>query len=265
MEALATETIRSTETRLFHGGGCPTEWLYDRVDDMAYVAQPPKAFHMVGSAVHAMIEEFLQGNDPFEVWDAWLYAHSEDEREWLDTTKVTKETFPSLVEDTFDTWLKQYRKFYDGLEPFLTEYRLEFETPNGTPVVTTIDAVFRDEASNVYIVDWKTGTSKSGQDMQLHVYEYGMKRMGYPYIEDAWFHYTHLKDPIDYTKSGYPGDEFMARYIDEADRRRKEGPYLPNPSWFSCAYCQHKEACPLYADDAEAAAKAIEEVEVYFA
>lgn len=250
--------IRSTETRTFNGAGCPTEWFWDRVDEAQGVSRKPKAFFKRGEAAHKFIEDVLNGvpiEAAFDDIAEWPNVDPDFEESWIETQKCTKAGIVDEVETISERWRDQYEEYYSEYDLVAAEFELDFHTPKGTWVKTTLDALFKDENGNPVVVDWKFGTSKSGKDMQLYVYWYGLRKMGI--IEDdrwfrGWFHYITYNDPIGYTKSTkYPGDLFVEQYIDEAQFRRLGGPYLPNPEWFSCRYCAHQEVCPLYAEDPE--------------
>lgn len=270
MLAKATSTIRSTETRQFNGNGCPIEWLWDRVDDEMDVTRQPKSWFERGNVGHAIIEALLEGaewDDAMLILTEFLESDVMDE-DWIETSKCTKANFEYEIIGLIDKFVSQYERLYEDYEVVGTEYELVFDTPNGTVVSTTLDALFKDPDGWPVVVDWKLGTSKSGKDMQLYVYWYGLRRLGLV-PDDAWFrgwfHYVTYEDPIGYTHNvAYPGDDFVAAYIDEADKRRKEGPYLPAPDWFSCRYCHHQEVCPLYAEDAEEVWEMIQQIEVRF-
>lgn len=267
----ATGTIRSTETRTFNGAGCPLEWLWDTVDTAMGVERQPKSWYVRGTLAHEFIENVLNGIPESAAWaqlHEWLDHDPLMSVDWMETTKCTKAGLYTELTGVLERWLKQYSELYRELEPVGVEYQLDFETPNGTVVSTTLDALFKDENGHPVVVDWKFGTSKSGQDMQLYVYWYGLRRLGIV-PDDAffrgWFHYVTYEKPLTYTAaSEYPGDEFVETYIDTAEERRRSGPYLPNPTWFSCRYCYHQEVCPLFAEDAKETWETIRDIKVEF-
>lgn len=271
MKAKATATIRSTETRLFNGAGCPTEWLWDRVDEATETTRQPKAWFVRGTKAHEYIEDVLNGIPEAAAWDSlheWFESSPLMEEDWMETTKCTKAGLYTELTSVLEKWGQQYEELYQDLTPVAIEYELNFTTPNGTVVSTTLDALFRDEQGHPVVVDWKFGTSKSGLDMQLYVYWYGLRKLGL-IPEDAyfrgWFHYITYEKPLGYTASTeYPGDHFVETYIDTAEERRRSGPYLPNPTWFSCRYCYHKEVCPLFVEDAVETWEMINEIKVEF-
>ena len=247
-EALANIAIRSTETRTFNGDGCPTEWVWDRVNERYGITPTPRSYFERGTLGHNMIEVDLIGGDPYIAFDEYV----KPEGEWLETTKCTKEDLLYEVDATFTKWQGQLATLeeYEDYLSVDTEVTLECTTPNGTTVSTQADAIFW-FANGPALVDWKLGTSKSGSAMQLFVYWYVMRKSGF--ITDdapfrAWFHYATYNQPIVHIV-GYPGDEFVETYIDEADRARREGPYLPNPDWFRCSQCEWKDKCPLWGGD----------------
>ncbi|KKL63227.1 hypothetical protein LCGC14_2177230 [marine sediment metagenome] len=265
VEALALETIRSTETRQFNGVGCPLEWLYDRVDEAEFIAPQPRSYYERGHLGHAMIGAYLLSGD-IALVDDILEGYVPAEGEWKETSKCTKEGLLDEVKAIFDRWVDQYEEFYTEYISVDTEVLLEVETPNGTLVSTEADAIFINEDGRPTIVDWKLGTSKSGHAIQLYVYWYCMRRLGIAKPSDyfrGWFHYVNYAKPIKMVGE-YPGDEFVEAYIDNAERNRREGPYLPNPTYFDCRYCDHSANCPLFGDDPVEAWNYIKEVEITF-
>ena len=259
MEGLGLRAIRSTETRLFNGDGCTLAWAWERVDEMNGVPQVPRSYFERGTLGHAMIEAHLNGDDPGAIY----LAYEPPAGDWLETTKCTKDGLDAEVKDVYTTWEEQFNRLeeYNDYDTVMTEVVLKCITELGTLVSTEADAIFW-YGDSPAIVDWKLGTSKSGKAMQLYVYWYVARKSGY--IPDdapfrAWFHYPTYKKPIVHITE-YPGDDFVEAYIDNAERNRTTAPYLPNPDWFNCSQCQHKDKCPLWGGDyAETA-----EIEVTF-
>jgi len=248
IEGLANEKIRSTETRLFNGDGCTLAWVWERVDERYGVPQVPRSYFERGTLGHAMIEEYLNTNDDECVADVYQ-SYVPPEGDWLETTKCTKAGILDEVDDVYCAWLEQFQTLeeYKDYASVDTEVVLQCTTDLGTHVSTEADAIFWYEDSPA-IVDWKLGTSKSGKAMQLYVYWYVARKSGW-IPEDApfraWFHYPTYSKPIVHI-TDYPGDTFIEAYIDAAEDRRREGPYLPNPDWFNCSQCQVKDKCPLW-------------------
>ena len=175
--------------------------------------------------------------------------------DWLETTKCTKEGLLDETAEVFEAWREQYERLeeYEGVDYVDCEVKLVTTTPNGTSVSTEADAIFYYGEGGVALVDWKLGTSKSGKAMQLYVYWYVMRKTHRVDLDQpmrAWFHYPTYKKPIVHIKD-YPGDAYVEAYIDEAEKRRVNGPYLPNPEWFNCSQCQVKDKCPLWGGDYE--------------
>ena len=251
-KAQAPHAIRSTDTRIFNGDGCPIEWLHDKVIGFE---PTPRSYFERGTLGHAMIEAELMGFDPWELFDNFELLPGE----WLETSKCTKAGLKDETAAIFERWVDQYvddplNLYHDnGNEPWevSNEVTLECKTPNGTPISTVADAIVWDEDNGPAVVDWKLGTSKSGKAMQLYLYWYCMRKTGL--VEDGdifrgWFHYPTYAKPI--VEIGeYPGDLFVEAYVDEAQAGRLFGPYLPNPDWFRCSQCEHKDVCPLWGGD----------------
>jgi len=250
-EALVMETIRSTDTRIFNGGGCGLEWVWDRVNERYGIESTPRSYYERGTLGHAMIEAYLNDTDVGYVMDDYLPP----EGDWLETTKCTKEGMEQEVWGLYEAWVSQYKSLeeYEGWTNVECEVVLECETPNGTPIRTEADAIFSANGGGVALADWKLGTSKSGMAMQLYLYWYCMRRRGYALSDDpfrAWFHYPSYSKPIVHI-TGYPGDEYIEAYVDYAQEQRLKGPYLPNPDWFRCSQCEWKDKCPLWGGEYE--------------
>jgi len=253
-QATAPLAIRSTDTRIFNGDGCPVEWLHDKV--IGFEATP-RAYFERGTLGHAMIEAELMGFDPWKVFDDYVLP----EGEWLETSKCTKAGVKDEVAGIFERWVEQYDTdklniYWNGgavAYDVSCEVTLECDTPMGTPISTVADAIiWADEGPAV--VDWKLGTSKSGKAMQLYLYWYCMRKLNM--VEDSdefrgWFHYPTYAKPIVFI-DGYPGDQFIEAYVDEAQAGRVYGPYIPNPDWFRCSQCEHHDVCPLWGGDYKA-------------
>ena len=249
VEAIALNAIRSTDTRTFNGGGCTLAWAWERVDDRYGVPRTPRSYFERGTLGHSMIETWLNGGDPISVFDAYVPP----EGDWLETMKCTKANLMEEVAIVYDKWENQYQTLeeYENITEVATEVKLETTTPNGTVVSTEADAIFTYDNGSIALVDWKLGTSKSGLAMQLYVYWYVMRMTGVVDKRDpfrAWFHYATYSKPIVHI-TDYPGDTFVEAYIDNADKNRREGPYLPNPEWFRCSQCEYKPKCPLWGGD----------------
>lgn len=267
----ALKAIRSTETRTFNGGGCPLQTLYEWEAASDGVPLPVISYYVRGNVGHEAIEVSLLTGDPdagYQVIEDFVNKSPLMEEEWIETSKCTKEGIYNELVQIHDRWIDQMFEHYEvqGLTVAYVEALLECETPNGTPLSTTTDAIFLDYGKPV-VVDWKLGTSKSGQDMQLYVYWYIMKKMGLAGEHDefnGWFHYVNYQNPIAFDHLKYPGDKFVEAYVDEAYSRKINGPYLPNPSWFSCTYCRFRDNCPLYDTDPVGAWDYITNIEVNF-
>ena len=265
---LMTPTIRSTETRTFNGDGCPVEWLLETRDFYEGIEREPKSFFVRGTYGHqyiadrlAMIERDTAMQTMLEDLRLFISINPDP---WIETTKCTKEGLEDELVGIAYAWEAQQEEYYREYTVDVVEYPLTFSTPNGSLVMTTIDALFRNEDGRPIIVDWKLGTSKSGKPMQLYVYWYGLKKAGLVSEADffrGWFHYVNYADPIQLV-GDYPGDDMVEAYIDLAFQRRANDVKLPNPEWFSCRYCYYKEECPMYADDPHDAWEYVKSIQV---
>jgi CRISPR/Cas system-associated exonuclease Cas4 (RecB family) len=103
------------------------------------------------------------------------------------------------------------------------------------------------------VIDWKSGSSKSGDDRQLWLYWYGLVMMGVipeDCVFEAYFGYLDHKEIVQ-TTLVYPGHEAMGYFIDEMESRRRGKTYMPVPSW-KCKYCPVYRACPVFEDQHDA-------------
>lgn len=262
--ALGNKAIRSTETRLFNGDGCAVEWAWERVNEMNGIPEIPRSYFERGHLGHAMIEAHLTGDAAADWAHDVLACYVPPEGDWLETTKCTKDGLFDELTVVYSRWLEQFTSLeeYEDYDRVNCEVLLECTTPNGTSVSTEADAIFW-WGDSPAVVDWKLGTSKSGKAMQLYVYWYVMRKSSYignSASFRAWFHYPTYAKPITHI-TDYPGDTFVEAYIDQAEKVRSKGPYLPNPEWFNCSQCQVKDKCPLWGGDWEETRK----IEVVFA
>jgi len=270
--AIAPEQIRSTSTRLFNGDGCPLEWLRTRQAEASGTQLKPKYFFEFGTAGHGMIETYINTGSEDAAWE-WFVSWKETinwDREWFETKNGRVADFNENLETVFAKWKEQYETHYlaDTKSKPRTEVYLSYTLPSGAIASGTIDAVFVNSDEHPYVVDWKLGSSKSGKDMQLYVYWYLLRKNGVV-PESAFFrghfHYVNYSNPIGYTATGrYPGDKFIEDYINHAEKNRRSGTYMPNPSWFSCAYCEYKDSCPLYTNNPSQEWEEIKEIKVIF-
>lgn len=258
-QGLGDAAIRSTETRLFNGDGCAIPWAWERVSEMRGIPEIPRSYYERGTLGHAMIEAHLNGDDAWVLYHAYVLPTGG----WLETTKCTKDGLKEELEAVYVNWQDQFCDLeeYEDYDQVNTEVLLECTTPGGVDVSTEADAIFW-WGDSPAIVDWKLGTSKSGKAMQLYVYWYAARKSGYIPNDAtfrAWFHYATYSKPIVHI-TDYPGDTFIEAYIEQAEKMRREGPYLPNPEWFNCSQCQAKDKCPLWGGDWEET----NEIEVIF-
>jgi len=271
--AIASEQTRSTDTRTFNGDGCPTEWLLEKEAEAKGIPEVPKYFYVFGNVVHGMIDTDIKTGhciDSVEFWvESWFDVNKHImNADWVETKNGRKADFVQKIWETYEKWSSQYDEIYDGWKDDGTEVELSATTQYGDKITSTVDAVMVDDEGRAHVIDWKVGTSKSGKDMQLYVYWYLMRK-NFIVMPDEWFrghfHYVNYSNPIGYTATGkYPGDEFIEEYIRTSEINRKQGAYLPNPSWFSCNYCGHKDECPLFADNPAQAWEDIKNIQVMF-
>ena len=267
--AIADKATRSSDVRLFLGEGCSLDWLLNKVQGAPI--ETPKYFYEFGNIVHEMIEATLNGvagQGVYEIREDYFAESQAYILDWIETKNGRKADLWENIATVYQKWVQHYAEHSEDWEIVQIEQTLEVATPDRTAITSTPDAVFVDPEGYYHVVDWKVGTSKSGKDLQLYIYWYLLRKAGIV-PDDAYFrghfHYVTYANPIGFTAtSRYPGDDFIEAYINASERIRTQGPYLPNPSWFSCAYCAHKEDCPIFSDEPELAWEYIQNINVIF-
>lgn len=154
---------------------------------------------------------------------------------------------------------KDRNHLYDDYSwPPVVEYMVRVPEAPGAALYTEIDAIFVDGPSDrpVAIVDWKSGSSKTAAEAQLHIYRYGLHHEGGWFPEGAgpmvgWFdHLEHNKRQI---VDPYVGDTTVAHWL-TMTRAYKEAMIETNSivatnSYLCKNYNNAKGLCPVCSDD----------------
>ena len=252
-QIVATHTIRSTETRI----ECWMQWFLEK----AYVEEDhtDATYFAIGTATHKAAEMLVRGESyqaaskvMCDYIDDWIIANKDDYV--IETKNRPREGMVESAQNLLKNWhdmvhpdgLFMAAELTDLTWPPEAEILIEFTTPGGTAVRTECDTLYYRDDQPV-VIDWKSGSSKSGDDRQLWLYWYGLVMMGIipeDYVFEAYFGYLDAKEIVQ-TKLVYPGHEAMGYFIDEMESRRRSKTYMPVPSW-KCKYCPVYRACPVF-------------------
>ncbi len=250
---IATPTIRSTETRI----DCWMQWFLEK----AYVEedQTDATYFAIGTATHKAAEMLVRGQTYAQATKAMTdyivewEARTKDQYV-IETRNRPREGMVESAQNLLKNWWDMVHpdgafmaaELTDLSWPPQAEILIEFTTPGGTAVRTECDTLYYRDDQPV-VIDWKSGSSKSGDDRQLWLYWYGLVMMGIipeDYVFEAYFGYLDAKEIVQ-TKLVYPGHEAMGYFIDEMESRRRGKTYMPVPSW-KCKYCPVYRACPVF-------------------
>ncbi len=250
---LATPTIRSTETRI----ECWMQWFLEKAYEEE--DQTDATYFAIGTATHKAAEMLVRGKTYTQAVRAMTdYIDEWEERTKdqyvIETKNRPREGMVESAQNLLKNWwdmvhpdgLFMAAELTDLTWPPQAEILIEFTTPGGTAVRTECDTLYYRDDQPV-VIDWKSGSSKSGDDRQLWLYWYGLVQMGIipeDYEFEAYFGYLEHKEIVR-TTLVYPGHEAMGYFIDEMESRRRSKTYMPVPSW-KCKYCPVYRACPVF-------------------
>lgn len=150
---------------------------------------------------------------------------------------------------------KSRRSYYEAYEwPPQVEYNIEIPSKKDPKLslFTQVDAIFKGGpfGEDIAIVDWKTGGTKHASPSQLHVYRYGLSKLGW-FDEHqtgnvGWFHHADFgaRQIVD----DYIGDDIVAAWIANTylnkERMIENQSITFSPDWY-CNYCRARDACPI--------------------
>lgn len=141
----------------------------------------------MGSICHSTIEDFYNGNIKFEKMlpqfeDGWLTAIEIVDLKFNRNDERKNESIKKKYKENLTHFFKHHNKipYKVILEQFMTAKVGEHVFQG------YIDASYKDEDGNHYIIDWKTSTEYEGKDLeeksgQLVVYAIGLHQRGVPY------------------------------------------------------------------------------------
>jgi len=232
---------------------CGAEWLWSL---LAHKEQKRDNINFdLGTAFHTIPEEVLSGgmdidsaiNHSIHVLDELLARHTGDNPI---TGKRSKN--PNILSRNLFRMGRQWYQDVIVEAPFGdADVAVEYDVVIEGQLRTQLDAMFS-RPGLFDIVDWKSGTSTKADDMQLWIYEYGLRRNGTISDDDTatgWFYFPWHGEWKQ--AAPYPGNLVVAAWLDETLIRKKsmmDTAGTPVPDWY-CDYCAVQESlCPIFND-----------------
>jgi hypothetical protein len=116
---------------------------------------------------------------------------------------------------------------------------------------TDIDAVFPDDDGFI-VVDWKTGARPKADGIQLRIYAWALRQLGYGPCRDALFYHARkgVWQPVE-----VPNTQGEDQYIEQliaATAMTKGDETLalqPRLGWYCNTVCPHQDRCPAFGGD----------------
>lgn len=238
--------------------GCPLRGLLDKM----YETGQRYGWNVLGSGLHLAIEKVAL--DDLDLDQAKDVAHEyiwDTIQKWGEAghaVRYSNGRALDTLEDDVDSMLVDW--FHDvhpdssdrhfTYEPYDWPFQPEVELSR-PGFHTSIDAVFYPKTSGegVGLADWKTGTSKKADPIQMWTYQWAWGEFRNGGVQDAWFH--HLAHGEIQPIEDYPGDEYVA-HLAEYTLYTQENMTLrmqAKPHWVCgrADLCPHKETrCPAY-------------------
>jgi hypothetical protein len=237
---------------------------------------------VLGSALHKGIELTIEGNLTYEEglyeglleMKMLLHANSKIAGTIESSSNRRKRSLDTIEADLtrmYGTWWDAVHPdganrhtFYDDYDwPPRTEYMIELPDEverTGAALFTEIDAIFEGgpEERPVAIVDWKSGSAKTADESQLHIYRYGLHRVGGWFPEGTgsmvgWFH--HLDADKLQIVDPYIGDTVVHHWLKSAAAYKRaliENNTIPCANSYLCRnYNNAQPLCPCCAEGPE--------------
>jgi hypothetical protein len=263
---------------LILGGGCPMDtvlnWLYS--DEVAGTV-----WWVLGSSLHKGIELTILNDLSFEdglrecILESQILLHANLKVGTIESPVKNRKrdlsTMKSDMKAMFTTWWNAVHPsgadrlhWYDDYSwPPKVEYMISLPDEvkrSGAALFTEVDAIFEDgpEDRPVAIVDWKTGSSKTSDPNQLHIYRYGLHQEGGWYPEGTgptvgWFH--HLNENKIQLVDPYVGDTVVRHWLQATSDYKKamveNNTIVANPSYLCRNFNNAQPLCPACADSPE--------------
>ena len=235
--------------------GCEFEWAFSLLAD-----DEDKRDNInfdLGTAFHTIPEEVLTQSMDIDsaidhsiaVLDELLAAHTGD-----NPISGKRSLNPTILARNLDRMGRQWHQDIVVEAPF-KGYDVAVEMTIVVPNImrTQLDALYSNpDADDFVLVDWKSGTRSKADDMQLHIYEYGLRKNGTLPEEYQLESYFYFPWNADWQKAKpYPGDAVVAEWLaTTAHRKAKIIDYGPAciPDW-QCDYCAVQYSlCPVFND-----------------
>ncbi len=234
---------------------------------------------VLGSGLHKTIEltildnlDYVQGQAELRL-ELQMLLHDNRKVGTLESSSARrKRSLDTMFGDAkrmYMTWWKAVHPdspdrhhFYDDYDwPPEVEYMIELPDEverTGAALFTEVDAIFEGgpEERPVAIVDWKSGSSKSEKEFQLHIYRYGLHRVGGFFPNGTgpmvgWFH--HLDADKLQIVDPYIGDATVIQWLKMASAYKKamiEHQVAPAINSYLCNNYNNAQAlCPVCANE----------------
>lgn len=235
--------------------GCPLEWAAtllahdeDKRDNINFD---------LGTAFHTIPEEVLAGGMDIDsaiehsihVLDELLARHKSDDpisgKRSLNP-KILARNLDRMGRQWWDDWQHSgFSKHWD--------VAVELNVVVDDLLRTQLDCLLTMPDTDLFtIIDWKSGTSKRSDSLQLWVYEWGLRRNGTipddGHVE-SWFY--HAWDGHWQKADPYPRGSIIEAMLEETFVRKStmtSAPPVAIPSWY-CDYCAVQYSlCPAFND-----------------
>ena len=156
---------------------------------------------IIGTAIHAVIEEYQEGRDPQVPMDQFR----KDFNKLFNEEKAELGDLPTVLEGIMETYFKKYEN--DGLTYPMRRWGLKTEIPvkvyldNYTQFVGYVDKFPQDQEGRNWVMDHKSCKSIPDEasrfgDTQLVLYVEMLPMLGYPRPDGVIWDYVKKKAPV---------------------------------------------------------------------
>ncbi len=238
---------------------------------------------VLGSSLHAGIELTIKGDLTFDeglfecLLEMKMLLYANRDVGTIESSSPRRKRSLETVEDDirtmFRTWWdavhpssKTRLHWYDDYDwPPVTEYMIKLPSEiayTGAALFTEVDAIFSGgpEDRPIAIVDWKTGSSKSADESQLHIYRYGLKGLTFEGSFIGWFH--HLDADKVQIVDPYLGDTAIVHWLKTAAAYKRamiaENTIPATNSYLCRNYNNAQKLCPVCTNEPEEAKSWVE-------
>lgn len=246
---------------------CPKRYQYRYVDKISRTRKTPET--VVGVAVHSAFEELyaLVTGGKVPGLEELLEIYEREFAEGWDESVVEKDA--RFVKDD---WRKVGRDcvtlYYEGHKPFSADRTVAIEKRVGFPITVDgheyriegfVDRLALAPDGAFEIVDYKTAKSLPNQehadeDWQLALYELAVRRE-WPDTKEVrlkWHYVRHGKTLVSIRDEAARA-KLLADVTELISRIKHDHEFPTKPSTL-CDWCEYKDLCPLFRDEARVAA-----------